>query len=295
MSLTATVTDRATQFLGRRTSRRGFLARSALVGSALAVAGKEFVLEPRSAYAATCSCIGRNCNCGALCCDGYTEFCCAIYGDNECPAGTVLAGWWKVDGSSYCNGQARYYMDCNDRCGGCGCGSNGVCSGSCTGAGCQCRSCGNRKDGCTHFRYGNCNNHVACVGPIMCRVVTCTKPWDIDPACSTASRVDNATRNHHRPCLEEPEEVVLGGSLDSVSSVEGGLRIRGRAVDPNTSRPHVQIFVDRQPVQTALATDGTYDLTIRVGPGPHEVCVSLPAVNAREATRLGCRTVTRSV
>ena len=30
---------------------------------------------------------------------------------------------------------------------------------------CQCRSCGNRKDGCTVFRYGNCNNDVACVGP----------------------------------------------------------------------------------------------------------------------------------
>ena len=27
----------------------------------------------------------------------------------------------------------------------------------------------------TSFRYGNCSNHISCVGPIMCRVVTCTK------------------------------------------------------------------------------------------------------------------------
>lgn len=294
MSLTATVTDRATQFLGRRTSRRGFLARSAVVGSALAVAGKEYVLEPRSAYAATCNCIGRNCNCGALCCDGYTEFCCAIYGENRCPPGTVLAGWWKVDGSSYCNGQARYYMDCNDDCGGCSCGSNGLCSGSCSGAGCQCRSCGNRKDGCTHFRYGNCNNQVACVGPIMCRVVTCTKPWEIDPNCSTVSRVDNATRYHHRPCLEEEVE-EFGGSVESVSAVAGGLRVRGRATDPEVSQLHVQIFVDREPVQSAPVHDGAFDVTVRVGPGIHEVCVYLPDLRGEQATQLGCRTVTRRV
>lgn len=38
----------------------------------------------------------------------------------------------------------------------------------------------------------------------MCRVVTCTEPWLIDPSCTTIPRTDENTRNHHRPCLEEP-------------------------------------------------------------------------------------------
>jgi hypothetical protein len=202
MSLAATLTDRASDFLDRRSSRRGFLSRTALVGSALTVAGPTYVLRPRTAYAAVCSCLGRSCDCGSLCCDGYTEFCCAIYGENSCPPATILAGWWKVDNSSFCNGAARYYMDCNKTSPNCRCGGAGVCRGSDTR--CQCRSCGNRKDGCTVFRYGNCNNQVACVGPIMCRVVTCTRPWEIDPGCSTVARTDNNTRNHHRPCLDPP-------------------------------------------------------------------------------------------
>ncbi|WP_436792526.1 twin-arginine translocation signal domain-containing protein [Actinospongicola halichondriae] len=288
MSLTTTLTERASQFVGRKTSRRGFLARSAIVGSAIAVAGKEFVLEPRSAYAATCGCNGRNCDCGSLCCDGYTEFCCAIYGQNSCPPGTLLAGWWKVDGSSYCNGAARYYMDCNDSCGGCGCGANGVCSGTCSGANCGCRSCGNRKDGCTHFRYGNCNNQVPCVGPIMCRVVTCTKPWEIEPTCTTASRVDNATRNHHRPCLED-----ASGTLTSVTTEPGGLRIRGSVSGNVTPAARIEVFVDRSPVQSFLVGTGSFDVHITQGPGIHEVCVYLDAGGSSEPVEVGCKTVTR--
>lgn len=204
MSLATTLTDRAAAFVDRRTSRRGFISKTAVVGSALTVAGPTYVLRPGTAYAAVCSCLGRSCDCSSLCCDGYTEFCCAIYGENSCPPNTLLAGWWKVDNSSYCNGAARYYMDCNKESPACNCGSAGVCRGSDTT--CQCRSCGNRKDGCTVFRYGNCNNHVACVGPIMCRVVTCTKPWELEPSCTTVARTDNNTRYHHRACLEPVRE-----------------------------------------------------------------------------------------
>lgn len=206
MSFTETITDRAADILDRRSSRRGFLSRTAVVGSAFSVAGPTYVLRPTSAYAAVCSCLGRSCDCGSLCCDGYTEFCCAIYGQNSCPTNTILAGWWKVDNSHFCNGAARYYMDCNKRSPNCGCGAAGVCRG--TDTRCQCRSCGNRKDGCTTFRYGNCNNHVTCVGPIMCRVVTCSKPWELDPGCSTVARTDNNTRYHHRPCLDPPPVVT---------------------------------------------------------------------------------------
>lgn len=201
MTLTEDLARRAAGVVGRRTSRRGFLGRTALVGSALTVAGPTYVLRPGSAYAAVTRVRCADCG-GGLCCDGYTEFCCHINSDgaNECPPGTLLAGWWKVDNSDFCFGTARYYMDCNKASPSCECGSSGSCQDEPSQCGCQ--DCQSRKDGCTVFRYGNCSNHVSCVGPITCRVVTCTKPWEIEPSCSQVARTDDNTRNHHRPCLE---------------------------------------------------------------------------------------------
>jgi len=126
MSLTEDLTRRAVELVGKRTSRRGFLGRTALVGSALTVAGPTYVLRPGTAYAAVTKVGCSQCG-GGLCCDGYTEFCCHINGDgaNQCPPGTLLAGWWKVDGSSFCFGTARYYMDCNKASPGCRCGGSG--------------------------------------------------------------------------------------------------------------------------------------------------------------------------
>ncbi len=213
MTLVGDLTDRAAGLVERRTSRRGFVGRTALVGSAVMAGGSTFVLRPGTAYAALCSCPrgasvghGRSCGCNDLCCSGYTEFCCHITGNNFCPDNTLLAGWWKVDNSTFCDGDARYYMDCNKATPNCGCGSSGVCRDSETP--CQCRSCDSRRDGCTVFRYGNCNNDVACVGPILCRVVTCSKPWELDPGCSTVPRTDPATALHHRACLEAEVEIT---------------------------------------------------------------------------------------
>ncbi len=213
MTLTMTLTDHFASVLDRRTSRRGFVGRTAIVGSAVAVSGTDYVLRPGTAYASICRCprqaVSGNqqaCGCGDLCCDGYTEFCCQIYGENSCPTDSILAGWWKVDNSTFCDGAARYYMDCNQSSPRCSCGDRGVCRPA--DSTCGCRSCDSRADGCTTFRYGNCNNDVACVGPIMCRVVTCTKPWEIDPGCSTVARTDPATAFHHRPCLEAPVEAT---------------------------------------------------------------------------------------
>lgn len=208
MSASMRLVDRVAAVVESRTARRSFIGRSALVGSAVVATNGSFLLRPGTAYAAVCSCPNRagatrrSCGCGDLCCDGYTEFCCQIFGENSCPTNTVLAGWWKVDNSAFCDGAARYYMDCNQQAPNCACGSQGVCRPGDTV--CQCRSCGHRADGCTTFRYGNCNNDIRCVGPIMCRVVTCTAPWEIDPSCTTTPRTDNNTRNHHRPCLEAP-------------------------------------------------------------------------------------------
>ena len=44
--------------VARRFDRRGFFARSAMAGTAMAVAPATFALRPGSAYAAICSCSG---------------------------------------------------------------------------------------------------------------------------------------------------------------------------------------------------------------------------------------------
>ena len=91
--MSARLADRAARFIGRHTSRRSFIARTAIVGTALAVAPTDYVLRPGTAYGAICNCQGSSCACGSLCCDGYTEFCCTLTGTNGCPPGTMAAGW----------------------------------------------------------------------------------------------------------------------------------------------------------------------------------------------------------
>ncbi len=236
--------ERVVGVASRRLDRRGFLGRSAVIGSALVVAPAELALRPTSAYAAVCRCRGSDCGCGSLCCDGYTEFCCTSTGANACPDGTITGGWWKVDGSAYCGGSARYYLDCNSQCGPCGCGPNGVCSGACSGTPCGCDGgrCDRRKSGCTQFRYGQCHQETPCIGPIVCRVVTCTPPWLFDPACGTSSRTDERTRNHHRPCALEPF-----GAIDDCVDAGGSIRVVGWAVDNRDAGTSlVRIYVDGQ-------------------------------------------------
>lgn len=206
--MTVRLIDRAGTAIATRTSRRGFITKTALAGSALATVPTAYVLKPGTAYAAICRCNNQDCDCGSTCCDGYTEFCCTLTGENTCPTDTVPAGWWKVDGSSFCTTSGapgpRYYLDCNAIPAG-PCGPGGVtrltdlCDCTCADG-----DCGNRKACCTAFRYGQCNQQVSCLGPIVCRVVTCTPPWRFDPTCTTATATDNNTRWHHRPCLERP-------------------------------------------------------------------------------------------
>ncbi len=240
--------DRASTAIANRTSRRSFISRTALAGTALVTAPAAYVLKPGTAYAAICSCNNQRCDCSAGCCDGYTEFCCTLSGENTCPTNTVPAGWWKVDGSSFCTASGapgpRYYLDCNAVPSG-PCGSGGV-TRQTNQCDCSCAEgdCGNRKACCTAFRYGQCSQAIACLGPIVCRVVTCTPPWKFDPTCTTATATDNNTRFHHRPCLDRPTPRsgglpaafndgvwTLGGSFDD-ESVEAPMSFRfGQAGD----------------------------------------------------------------
>ncbi|HEY4376462.1 MAG TPA: twin-arginine translocation signal domain-containing protein [Acidimicrobiales bacterium] len=170
----------ASNLMSRKSSRRSFLTKTAMVGSALAVAPLDFILKPGSAYAFTCG------SCG----DGWTAFCCTINsGANSCPSYSFVGGWWKADNAAYCCGAARYIIDCNASC-------PTKCSCRCSGA-----SCDDRRTCCNQFRYGQCNQQISCYGPVVCRVATCTPPWKYDPSCTSSSATDNATVNHGAPCI----------------------------------------------------------------------------------------------
>jgi hypothetical protein len=200
-----TVVERMGDWLVARTSRRSFLARGTMLATAASVAPADVLLRPGTAYAFVCECASPDCNCSQLCCDGYTQFCCTIDGGvNACPPGSFAGGWWLAVGSEYCTG-ARYYIDCMGTCQGCGC-SDGFQFCGCDGLTCECAlgDCDNRHVGCTEFRYGQCNTQIACSGRILCRVVTCTPPWELDLNCSTVAYEDDSTADHYAPCQDGP-------------------------------------------------------------------------------------------
>ena len=184
-SLAERAVDRVSRLLaGRRATRRQFLFRAAVVGSAMAVDPLGYILRPGTAYASVC---GAASSCGA----GWSAFCCTINGGaNTCPHYAYVAGWWKVDASAFCLGAPRYYIDCNRR-------PNRSCSCRCASGG----SCDRRRVCCNVFRYGQCNTHIPGVTQVVCRVVTCTPPWEWDRACGRTVRTSNATRSHTAPCL----------------------------------------------------------------------------------------------
>jgi hypothetical protein len=193
--------DRVMPVLARKTSRRGFLMGTAMAATAVSVDPKRFLLSQCTPTAVIC---GPN-NTAA---GGYSAFCCTINGgNNRCPPGTFVGGWWRADGSHYCcsGGRpgTRYYIDCNATCG-CGCGGSGFCSSGCWG----CRphaasgTCDQRRVCWNVFRYGQCNTHVACSGPVVCRVVSCTPPYRIWPGvCGATTLWDNATADQSAPCV----------------------------------------------------------------------------------------------
>jgi hypothetical protein len=124
------------------------------------------------------------------------------------------------------------------------------------------------------FRYGQCNQQIACVGPIICRLVSCIPPWEIDASCTRTVAVDEATRFHDAPCLHGGR-----GSLDVVTLDRRMLRLQGWALDPNSSAPlQLRVIVDGQLATTAVADRSRSDLVkFFPGAGPnHGFDVSIP-------------------
>jgi uncharacterized protein with LGFP repeats len=194
-------------------SRRRFLARTAVVGSALAVNPVSYLLKPGTAYGAVCG------TCG----DGWTAFCCTINnGANSCPPASFVAGWWKADGSAYCSGGPRYIIDCNATC-------PTQCACRCSGA-----ACDGRRTCCNQFRYGQCNQQISCYGPVVCRVAICITPWTYDPACSTRTLTDNATRDHGAACLSNQASTPIGRKYQALGGAGG---ILGRETQTERATP----------------------------------------------------------
>ena len=222
MSVAEKIVTTISNGLATKTTRRGFLFRTTLVGSALAVNPLRFLLRPGTAYASLC---GPDSSCSS----GWTVFCCSINnGRNACPPGSIPAGWWKTDQSGFCGGGPRYILDCNATCGSCGCGGGGICAPGCYNCGCHCGtgSCDERLVCCNQFRYGQCHQELACVGPVVCRVASCRPPWEVDPTCTTTSATANATALHTAPCLDDSASafVTAFGHARRLGAPRGQLR-----------------------------------------------------------------------
>jgi uncharacterized protein with LGFP repeats len=188
-SLSDRVVGALSRALGGATwSRRSFLVQTSVVGSAVALDLKGFALTPGSAMAHVCGPLNE---CG----DAFTAFCCTInHGANLCPADTFVGGWWKADRSAFCRGAARYYVDCNGSA-----GSHWRCHCS------ESATCDKRKVACNVFRYGNCNLDVSVSDTaVVCRVITCTPPWEWDQSCTETSFTDDLTSLQTAPCLPAP-------------------------------------------------------------------------------------------
>jgi len=189
--------------LERRISRRGALARAAVAGSAFAVAPARYLLRPGTAWAV----IGPGSCSSGLCTDGYTAFCCEIQsGNNTCPNGTYIAGWWKCTdyrGSGLCHEEGvRYYIDCNRT------------PGTVFPGGCRCANndCGKRRVDCNHFRYGQCNTQVQGTTEVVCRLMICQSPATVAGMnCNGTEMVDDNTCNHEDDCLEGLASQLPGG------------------------------------------------------------------------------------
>jgi hypothetical protein len=194
MSVSERFATAAGRLLERKVSRRSALSRAALAGSAFAVAPVRYMIRPGTAWAVLRP---ENCRSG-LCTDGYTAFCCEIQGgNNRCPVGTYVAGWWKCtayNGHGLCSDAGvRYYIDCNRT------------PGTVFPGGCQCANgdCHRRRVDCNHFRYGQCNTQIGGTTEVVCRLVICQHPASVPGMnCNTTQKVDNRTCMHEADCLK---------------------------------------------------------------------------------------------
>ena len=140
-SLSASLVERSANLLGRNSTRRGFLARVAVLGSALSVAPVQ--VPPRHPGPRTWRCAG-----GAACDEGWTAFCCTITG-NECPTGSSS----PAGGRPTTRVLRRPRGPVLHRLQLASCGSDWQCH-------CASGTCDQRRVACNQFRYGQCHQEI---------------------------------------------------------------------------------------------------------------------------------------
>ena len=229
--MTMTLTERLVHSIGAkpkqpqsfpaRISRRCRIGRSRPCGGSR---GATWSVRPTP----TTRCAGQR----PACADGYSVFCCTINGgSNTCPPNSFIGGWWKADNSSFCGGSARYYIDCNayrDGAWQCRCAEG---------------TCDQRRVACNQFRYGQCSLDVPAsnTGPVVCRMVSCTPPWQqFGGTCTSSSATDNRTATHAAPCLNAHSPM---GSVDMVAAEGESIRVLGWAYDPDQPGTEIKVAV----------------------------------------------------
>jgi len=191
--------ERVAGFLGAHTSRRGFIARTAVIGSALAVNPGGFVLRParrtpRSAGrlqtappATPPSAVRRTVPTSAH------------------PARSWVAGGRPTDQATAAVDRATTSTVRTRALAAARAAAATTPSArrpaSTAAATATSGSCDQRRVSCNYFRYGQCHQEIGCGGPVACRVVSCTPPYELFGECSNASATDNATTEHSAPCL----------------------------------------------------------------------------------------------
>ena len=110
----------------------------------------------------------------------------------------------------------------------------GILRARCDGTNCGCGpdGCDSYLTGCLQFRYGQCNQDVDCIGRIVCRVVACVPPWEVDPTCTTANAEDDATAEQNAACWTPapppPPPPPCGSPADPLPGRRHGVQSRRR-------------------------------------------------------------------
>ena len=161
---------KAAGLLERKSSRRGFLIGSAMVGSAVAVAGCAPGTQPGSPYSHITDCARRRSAPTAT----PSSAAPSTSGLNTCPPGSFVGGWWRADLLQLLQRhpllhrlhaellRARPRQRVLRRV-----HRVPLREVAATRA----------RIYCNYFRYGQCHQEIGITGPIACRVVTCVPPY----------------------------------------------------------------------------------------------------------------------
>ena len=171
-------------------SRRGFLGGAALIGAALAVNPWGYLVRPASAYDTVCGT------------DAGLQrrlFRVLLHDQRRQPTParrtrSSAAGGRPTTRRSVA-ASARYYIDCNayrgDDAWQCRCASG---------------TCDQRRVACNQFRYGQCSLQIpqSTTGPVVCRMVSCTPPWQQFAGVCTSSQRHRQPHRHPLGALQRP-------------------------------------------------------------------------------------------